>query len=78
MKIYQCYPRDEFQNKTEIYDWCYQNFGPGNLEELGWSLHSNYDERPIVEINGEFVNSCPFLFSTEDPKKFSWFRLKWS
>lgn len=78
MTIYKWYPADQYQNKDELWNWCYETFGPGN-DESWWSLTSQYDKRPtMITDSGEFINPCPFLFSTTDPKKLFWFQLKWS
>lgn len=72
-KVYEFWPADRYQDKTEIYDWCYQTFGAGN-KSRGWSVTSHYDERPFTVDR----NPCPFLFTTTDPKKLTMFILKWS
>jgi len=73
-KVYQFWPNDRYQDKHEIWQWCDKSFGPGNVEEGGWSVTSHYDERPITEDR----NPCPFLFTTTDPKKLTFFALRWS
>ena len=69
-KYYEIWPGDQHKNKLEIHDWCYSMFGPGNIEELGWSVTSWYNERPIP--------LCPFVFSTTDPHKATLFALRWT
>ncbi len=73
-EIYQIWPNDRYQNKHEIWQWCYERFGPGNVDDGGWSVTSHYTERPITEES----NPCPFLFTTDDPKKVTLFALRWS
>ena len=41
-KYYEIWPGNQHKNKLEIHDWCYSMFGPGNIEELGWSVTSWY------------------------------------
>jgi hypothetical protein len=69
-KYYEIWPGDQHQNKFEIQDWCHSMFGPGNIEELGWSVTSRYDGRPQP--------LCPFLLRTTDPHKATLFALRWS
>ena len=79
-KVYRCWPADTYQDKTEIYNWCKETFGRGNVNEGWWSVTSHYDERPIrfdLENNLEH-RPCPFLFTTNDPAKHFLFALRWS
>jgi len=70
---YSCYPGIEVKNanKTEIYCWCKQVFGPmrSGPNETVWTLSSNYNERPHP-LN-------PFMFCTNREDYLMLFKLKW-
>ena len=78
MKVYECWPNDNCHDKGELYDWCEKMFGPGNVDN-GWSVTSHYADRPIkFDKKGELINPCPYLFRTTDPKKLTFFKLRWA